>query len=713
MPRSSAIAVENNFSKGLITEASGMNFPENACTDTDNCVFQFDGSVTRRKGFDFEDDFTTKNVDRSNSVVKTYLWKNVAGNGDVTLLVVQIGNTLYFYKTTEDSLSAGAILDTVTLTPVSGAPVTSTIEAQFADGNGLLFVTHPYIEPMRISYDTATDNATATDITIKVRDFEGAASDPYGIDERPTATLAALNVHHKYNLYNQGWGNAPAGSSTGLSTTNLTAWDTAFTTMPSNADVMWRFKNSSDAFDTATVPNVPMGNARAPNGHFILTLSNMDRDTASGLSGVTATTTSFQRPSTTAWFAGRVFYSGINYVGVNANIYFTQIIERNEQYGFCYQTNDPTSEDSFDLLPTDGGVIKIPDAGTIFKLYTVPGGLAVFAANGVWFITGSTGLGFSATDYTVQKITHIPSISAASFVDVLGFPCWWNLEGIYIMSSQGGLPQVQSLTDTTIKTFYDDIPPTSKRYARGFYHNIEKKITWLFRSEETEQLTEQYEFDRLLNFNARTSAFYPWTVADGDPNIHSIIVTDASSGAVTLDNVTANAGVDLVVDASANQVVAFTVAGQVSAPADKYLTSTFNGSTYVFTFSETKNADYVDWFQDDTTGVNYDSYFTTGYKLRGEGLRKFQSNWVKIFSDTTGDVSYDFRGKWDYANTNATGRWSSAQTVTHTNNDYDFSSRRLKVRGHGTTLQFHVDSVDGENFDIIGWSTFDTANPIP
>src|SRR5687767_6698551 len=241
MPQQAAVVVENDFSGGLVTEASGLNFPEKACTETYNCEFNMDGSVRRRLGFDFEADWTTKDINRTDKVVNTYLWKNVAGNGDLTLFVLQVGLVIYFYEVIADQgFSAGAIASSVTLSPVSGAVDSELIEAQFSDGNGYLFVTHPNCDPVRISYTVATQTATGTSITIQIRDFEGAVADPYAVDERPTSTLAALNDAHEYNLRNQGW-----------TTTNLTAWDTAQTTMPSNADVMWSFKDTTSDFDAS------------------------------------------------------------------------------------------------------------------------------------------------------------------------------------------------------------------------------------------------------------------------------------------------------------------------------------------------------------------------------------------------------------------------------------------------------------------------------
>lgn len=721
MPQQAATSIENNFKNGLVTEATGLNFPENACTETFNCEFTLTGAVRRRLGFDFEAEYSTKGINRSNSVVNTYLWKNVSGNGDITVLAVQVGLVIHFYEVIADaSYSAGEVVTTVTLTPVSGAVDSQIYEAQFSDGNGFLFVTHPHCEPVRISYDITTHTAAGVPMSIGIRDFEGSKNDPYATSERPVTTLAALNKDHLYNLFNQGW-----------TLTNLIAWDTAQTTLPSNADVMWAFKDSANNFDfsNASIARITAGNSPAPKGHIVFGAFDQDREGSTGLAGVYSPSTGYQRPNTSAFFAGRIFYSGVNYVGYNSKIYFSQIVESDAQYAACYQVNDPTAEDLFDLLPSDGGVITIPDAGTIHKLVTTTTGICAFAENGVWFITGSSGIGFRANDYSVLKISNIPTISGTSFVNVGGFPVWWNARGIYMMTSgkgqitvdpannsvqtQQSLPDIKSLTDQSIKSFFADIPISSKKYARGVYHYLDNHIRWIYRSTSTNNLTEIYEYDRVLNLNLITGAFYPWTITPSNVKINAIVISDVTSGNISIDNVVD--GSDDVVDDSSNQVIAFSSSGSESSPFDKYLVSYWDGATYQFTFADKINSSYLDWLQYDLVERSFDSYLVTGYKVRGQGIRKFQNNWIRVFSDLTeGDTtSYYFQGIWDYANSDTSGRFSTNQLVEHDDSRYDVVSKRLKVRGHGLALQFKVTSVEQQPFEIIGWSAMESGNQSP
>src|SRR5687767_7322827 len=175
MPRSQGTAVVNNFSAGFITEATGLNFPPNSCTETYNCVHEQVGNITRRLGIDFETNYALRTIDRNNDVIATYLWKNVAGSATTQIVVMQVGSVLLFYDgSTTDPLSAHPLSDFVNLDSFLPAGFESprSQECQFADGNGILFVTHPLLNPFYVQYDANTEEFTATEITLRIRDLK-------------------------------------------------------------------------------------------------------------------------------------------------------------------------------------------------------------------------------------------------------------------------------------------------------------------------------------------------------------------------------------------------------------------------------------------------------------------------------------------------------------------------------------------------------------
>lgn len=705
MTRSAATAIENNFSKGLITEATGLNYPENSCVATWDCEFDFYGRVARRLAFDFEFGYQTNTISKTASAINSYHWKNVTGDGVVSFIVTQVGGVLCFYDTTNpNAISSGLLASTIALAAYSpsGAPSPGAYACQFADGLGKLYVFHPYLQNLYITYDPVTGTVSATSYDILIRDFEGAVADTLAVDTRPTASLAALDVNHKYNLFNQGWCKAD------LSTPELVTWDAARSDMPSNCDVWWGFKNPTDTFDVATIANSGRGNSPANKGHFIFSAYNQSRLTISGITGVASTTSGAARTSTGAFHAGRVFYAGVNAVGYTSKIYFSQIIERNEQIGQCYQASDPTSEVLFDLLPADGGVISIPEAGTIHKLFPVTYGLLVFAYRGVWMITGSQGIGFTATDFTVTKLSSIRTVSASSFVDVNGVPMWWNTDGIFTaQNTQGGAPQVQSMSLSTIQTFFNEIPNASKVVAKGYFNPLEQVVQWLFRIDAPNTIEEQYEFNAVLNFNVLTSAFYPWTISAG-PKVHALVVVDGVGGSVTENNVVNDANVQ-VVDDLGNNVVAYQMTNTAVRPKTKYLTSFSPAGANTFTWSEAANESYTDWVT--TSAVNYTSSFITGYRTHGNAQTKFQPVYTFVYHEGTG-AAY-IQGIWDFAVTSNTGRYSTKQLLQYTSSNYSNSHKRVKIRGQGLTLQYYVHSLPGEPFNIVGWSTFETGNQTP
>lgn len=774
--------LENDFTGGLKTEFTGLNFPENACTSTENCTFFHTGAVFRRNGFDYESGFRTNHVDRTNSAISTYIWTNVGGDGSTKISVAYIAGVLFFYQLTNANTSFPISTSLLPATVALGsylAPgvnaLDATIECQFTSGNGYLFVFHPSINPIYCTYAAGT--ITANTINVQTRDFVGCLETPSITDStRPNA----LTLQHQYNLQNQGWTTGAAwqtsstsaipltvgshtwtvgagltvtngdtvtvlantgvggagippnltftaaqGTVTGYSGTSLTlnlsgvtnntalagqtfsiwsfnanashiaAWQAAVGNYPSNADVWWTFKNSTGVFSpSTTIANVTLGSGPAPKGFYILDAFNQTRTLTSGVTQITDVTTT-TRPKTGTWFQGRVWYTGVNAsfpaVGNAAfstwseNIYFSQIITNSSQFGRCYQTNDPTSETLFDILPSDGGVITIQGSGNIYKLFPITNGLLVFAANGIWFITGSQGIGFTATDYTISKLSAIQNISSTSYVDVLGYPMFWNEEGIYqvgLASEQQGI-SVNSLTLNTIKQFYDAIPIQSKMFARGSYNPITGQVQWAYRSTVESTVTDRYQFDSVLNFSMFTQAFYPWQISAG-PYIHDV------------------------------QYISYSGRAGAPLPGFKYLTSNLVG-VYTFTFSEER--DNVLWKDWNSTGVptDYSSFFVTGYRLHGDAQRKWQPGYVYMYSDNTQNTSYKIQGRWDYAISGSSGKFSTNQLATNTVNVNNFSKvrRRHRIRGRGTVLQFQISNVSGKPFHIDGWSVSELQNAGP
>lgn len=787
MPRSANAAIQNNFVGGLKTEFTGLNFPENAVTDTDNCVYFRTGKVARRKGIDIESNGVYNTLDRSNSAVATYTWLNAAGNGTINLLVEQVLNKLRFYKYSDPSAAPSAQLlsSSIDLTSFIASGFGGTIsidECQFSQGNGYLFVFHPHLDPFYVSYDPSSDAVVGVRITIKIRDFEGILGED--INQRPTT----LTTAHRYNLGNQGWtssftltsstsvligtgsktfttnlnanqtsitpgyrlfiwslanvNNFMIGTVTSFSGTslvvnvtaiggagtftdwqieqdpsNILKWNGLFGNYPSNADTWWLYKNASNVFDPATtLTQVPLTGA-ANKGHYILDAFNKDRNIAASVTGLPVVTTGGERPSTGAFYQGRVFYAGINASVEQNKIYFSQTIQNEDQFGRCYQSNDPTSEDFFDLLPNDGGVIVIQGCGAIKKLVASKNFLHVFASNGIWTISGSQvgGYGFTANDYTIQAVANTKVLSHTSFVEVKESIIFWNVDGIWAVTPGQDGPQLESLSQTTIASFFDNIPSISKAQARGAYNPSTYLLQWVYRSTEPQGVNQKYEFDRVLNFNTVTGAFYPWSITDSTIKVNGIISIAAPGGAVnTLD---VFRGGDNVVDQFGNQVIVFQL-DQTVSNVTKFVISKPSGLTFQFSFAEELDPTYRDWKSTGVgggTGADYNSFFTSAYALHSEAQRQFEVDALYIFCDEAADelCKYTVQGIWDWAVSKNTGKFTSKQIGFSTGGDIAVSKKKFRIRGHGLSLQLKFESLQELPFHIIGWSIYETQNRMP
>ena len=204
MPRSQGTAVTNSFVRGLVDQATGLNFPENAVTDVDNVRFPKVGNAERRKGFDLEDSAVAAQPE-STTTINEFVWEAVDDDGSNMFLVLQFDNFVSFYRAAKAAaLSAGKFalaLDLENfLAPGASAASIPDFHCNFSAGRGYCFITHPLCDPVVVRFNADTGVLEAARITVRVRDFE-SVEDELATEENPVT----LSNEHHYNLKNQGW----------------------------------------------------------------------------------------------------------------------------------------------------------------------------------------------------------------------------------------------------------------------------------------------------------------------------------------------------------------------------------------------------------------------------------------------------------------------------------------------------------------------------
>ena len=637
MSRQLSVAVENNFSKGLITEATALNFPESACTETFDCVFHRTGEVTRRLGIDLEDAFDSFENDFTGKAVTEYLWESVGQNGDVVMFVLQVGTTISFFGLDSvGSLSPSIKSFEVDLADYA-APGASSTEiqedhAQFCSGYGMLWITHPHTDPIQVEYDSEEDDVTKTKLTLRVRDVDGVPNNsaltgiPLEFNIRPTRSQVSEVI--LYNLYNQGWSVKTACTTDGKHWDKnlhpLVMWTGGYdftiplfgptysrTDWPSEGDAWWSMKATilpgidgdgnavppippPDGFSLQGVDKIGQPMAPAGKGHFLLNAFaedrvaavNTDVNTPYPLDGTSWNRTGNlgvafydrnagkNRPATCAFHAGRIFYAGVSHEKYTGDIFFSQIMERNRNAERCYQHNDPTNEGVTDLLPNDGGIVRIPLMARCVKLISVGANLIAFATNGVWRIGSAVEAsgGFSANDYTVSRLSDVGCISPLSFVKTDRGIMWWNHDGLWTLTQDptAGI-QVVNLALSTIQTYIDDLPSTEFRWVKGAFNPVSKIVQWLHRTTASDTVEERYEYNRILNLDTVTGAFYPWTIPDTCMKVVGVDCIKGVGEEISQENVVDNDGVD-VTDLS-GEVVTIDVTTQTDLSSRfKYVT---------------------------------------------------------------------------------------------------------------------------------------------
>jgi hypothetical protein len=125
-------------------------------------------------------------------------------------------------------------------------------------------------------------------------------------------------------------------------------------------------------------------------------------------------------------------------------------------------------------------------------------------------------------------------------------------------------------------------------------------------------------------------------------------------------------------------------------------------------FLDFNGGNFIDYSLFTNQATPYESYFVSGYKIRGDAIRKFQTNYMAFYTDLSvyPNGSCYVSALWDYAD-----RYSNNQQIYPARaGQQTVGSTRKQIRGTGVAVQLRFESDDDNPFHVIGWSELSTGN---
>lgn len=194
---------------------------------------------------------------------------------------------------------------------------------------------------------------------------------------------------------------------------------------------------------------------------------------------------------------------------------------------------------------------------------------------------------------------------------------------------------------------------------------------------------------------------------------------------------------DLVVDDSANQVVASVTISNNRAVDNrqeriKYLTTHGNS----WTLAEYRDYRFRDWVSLDDLGADFFSYLITGYDLGGDMMRGKYAPYLLVYCERTeqnyvfvdGNVVPDLPSscivqvQWDWNNSPYHNQWGTKfqayrllrplKDSPNPGDPFEYGERVIvtknKLRGKGRALSLFIQSDTGKDMKLLGWGLLQT-----
>ena len=420
--------------------------------------------------------------------------------------------------------------------------------------------------------------------------------------------------------------------------------------------------------------------------------------------------TEIYRPSVVEFYNSRLFYSGIESSHLGSYILFSQIVDNDEQLDDCYQANDPTSEHYSDLLDTDGGVLVVPELGEVKDLKVSGAYLYIFTSNGTWRVGpgGSTGF-FSPTDYTIERVTAVPTASRQGVTIAESVPVFLSYNGIYIIASDpnNGTLSTQSITETTVKSDIIAIPDNCKESALLYYDDLNNRVVLLYSSDTNNPTI----YDKALFYDLNLKAFYKWNlpkINNGSYVGHIVSVVDLKEYLDVYKKLRFLAWVD--------------------------------GSCQLVYENNSKFYDF-EYVKTNFPKQEANGYIWTGYELAQEVMRNKQIDTIvthmklegtQFVDDGSGNAVLDQEGgcllstRWNWSTSSSYNKWTTPKEIYRLDKVYsggaigdpfdygrEVISFKDRMNGEGISISLYFETETEKACTLYGWGILLSGNGLP
>jgi len=395
-------------------------------------------------------------------------------------------------------------------------------------------------------------------------------------------------------------------------------------------------------------------------------------------------------PTACAYFAGRAWFAGIQDGEWADTVFFSKIAQKPAGFSACHQEADPTNPEFNMLSSSDGGTVVIPNLGNVQRMLTLKDALIIYSDRGIWEIGGGRRGLFTASQYSVRKITEAECSSGRSPIVIGNRSIYTGPRGIHVLAPNKYTRVIEesSLSDQLVLTLWNAIPEANQSTVQTVHDSALNRVYFLYG--DSGDNTNHYANTLVLDL--RVGAYYKY-----------VFNTTAATGLLG----------------------AFSITDSDSAANNKKIKWTAQSTNSLVT-CDLNQTDYIDF-----NGAESPlPYVVTGWDNLGDFQRRRQAPVITVFAKRT-ETGYIAAGDgwdgvnessnlltayWDWTDDDISGKIGSQnETYRHTRafvpsaaddvSGYPVVTTRNKIRGRGRVLQLRFDGAATKDSHILGFTT--------